>query len=114
MPINSVTALEYVDGDSSLLRELAALFVEDYPRLFRELGDAVGALDYPTVERVAHTLKGRLAFFGMEAERNLALALELKGKECKLDEAGRLLEDLNAAIVETIPEFRDLARESEK
>jgi HPt (histidine-containing phosphotransfer) domain-containing protein len=55
-------ALSHVDGDRELLKELAAMFMDDYHHFLDELKESILKCDYSTLERVAHTLKGRLAF----------------------------------------------------
>ncbi|MYN21221.1 response regulator, partial [Rugamonas sp. FT107W] len=65
-------ALKRLDGDAELLLELAALFLQDGPQLWRELGEALDAGDVPRSTRAVHSLKGVLANFG--AARALALA----------------------------------------
>ena len=52
-------ALEEVDGDEELLREMAQVFLEDHPRLMATLREAVAACDPERLRRAAHTLKGR-------------------------------------------------------
>nr|WP_229219172.1 ATP-binding protein [Duganella sp. BJB1802] len=85
-------ALKRLDGDAELLLELAALFLQDGPQLWRELGEALDAGDVPRSTRAVHSLKGVLANFG--AARALALAEQLSaalraGQPCQLA-AGRL------------------------
>jgi HPt (histidine-containing phosphotransfer) domain-containing protein len=109
MGINQKLALEHVDGDDELLADLAAIFLEDCPRLIRELYECIGEGDNVSVERVAHTLKGRLAFFGMEKERGRSLQLEDMGKQCELSGAPMLLAELEDELKHAIPEFQELA-----
>jgi len=109
MQINRTIALEHVDGDEALLAELAAMFVEDYPRLIGELSNSIENGDHVLVERTAHTLKGRLAFFGMIKQRERALKLEISGRKRELTEAHNVLADLDHGMQIVMPEFRALA-----
>jgi HPt (histidine-containing phosphotransfer) domain-containing protein len=109
MQINRTIALEHVDGDEALLAELAAMFVEDYPRLIGELSNSIENGDHVLVERTAHTLKGRLAFFGMVKQRERALKLEISGRQRELAEAQNVLADLDHGMQIVMPEFRALA-----
>jgi len=109
MQINKTVALDHVDGDEQLLAELAAMFLEDYPRLMGELKDSINKGDDVIAERTAHTLKGRLAFFGMETERERALQLELLGRQRELTESLRLLSNLENEINSAMPELQALA-----
>ncbi len=102
-------AMERVDGDKLLLAELAGMFLDDYPRLMRELRDSTEARDYAVAERTAHTLKGRLAFFGLEKARDLALRLEMMGRQCEMTEAPPVISDLDAVVQSALPEFRSLS-----
>ena len=109
MLINRTVALEHVDGDSRLLADLASIFIEDCPRLIGEVHRCMEKGDSAALERAAHSLKGRLAFFGMERERELALKLEMSGRQAELSDAGCLLAELEGAIETAMPEFETLA-----
>jgi PAS domain S-box-containing protein len=57
-------ALQRLDGDADLLLELAALFLQDGPQLWRELGDALASGERERSLRAVHSLKGVLVNFG--------------------------------------------------
>ncbi|MBN2322046.1 MAG: Hpt domain-containing protein [Acidobacteria bacterium] len=109
MRINRTVALEHVDGDSQLLADLAVIFMEDCPRLVGEMRHSMAKGDSAAVERTAHSLKGRLAFFGMEQERELALKLEMSGRRGNLAEARHLMTELELNMETAMPEFATLA-----
>jgi HPt (histidine-containing phosphotransfer) domain-containing protein len=71
-------ALDRVGGDADLLKELASIFIDDYPRQLKLIEEAIAAADWKTAEREAHGLKGAVANFGaadaMEAARKLEFA----------------------------------------
>jgi HPt (histidine-containing phosphotransfer) domain-containing protein len=79
-PIDMEMVLEMFEGDTSVLAELADLFVDEYPELHGELSSAIDRADFARTAKVAHRLKGSLgtlsAFPAMEA----AAALEMAGK----------------------------------
>jgi HPt (histidine-containing phosphotransfer) domain-containing protein len=104
------TAMAHVGGDEDLLAELADLFLQDYVRLIREMKDSIPQTDYSTFERAAHTLKGRLAFFGAQRLREQALALEMMGRSRNLSLAPKGLADLETALERVLPEFAALAK----
>jgi HPt (histidine-containing phosphotransfer) domain-containing protein len=104
-------ALAHVEGDLQLLAELAAMFVGDYPRFLEETHEAILRNDYATLEREAHTLKGRLAFFGILPLREKALELEMMGRNQDLSRAPQLLRELDAEMKSILPQFESLARE---
>jgi PAS domain S-box-containing protein len=81
------TALARVGGDSELLRELAGLFLEEYPRLLEEVRAAVDAEDAVRLKGVAHSLKGSVDNFAAAAVYEAALTLEMLGRNGNLSGA---------------------------
>jgi two-component system, sensor histidine kinase and response regulator len=114
MPIDWTEALTHVDSDRSLLAELAEMFSQDCPRLLIEARESIAQEDYERLERVAHTLQGRLAFFGVHDVRDKAMRLETMGRMHGLGEAPETLAEIEAAIALIIPEFDTLSREQAK
>jgi CheY-like chemotaxis protein len=78
------TALERVEGDPSLLRELVELFLDDGPKLLAEIDPAVVQRDGPTLERCAHRLKGAVAVSADRPTFEAAQRLELAGRTADL------------------------------
>jgi HPt (histidine-containing phosphotransfer) domain-containing protein len=103
-------ALAHVDGDRQFLVELAALFVQDYPRLRDEARESILKGDHSCLERVAHTLKGRLAFFGVQQGREQATALEMMGRMGDLSRANQALADVEREMESVLLEFESLCR----
>lgn len=104
-------ALSHVDGDRELLRELFEIFIEDYPRMFEEMQNSVLGRDCPTLERLAHTLKGRLAYFGAPGARSCAADLETMGREKDLAGAWKTFEELASAMAGVLRELESFCRE---
>jgi HPt (histidine-containing phosphotransfer) domain-containing protein len=104
-------ALAHVDGDRELLAELCTMFIQDYPRLIGEARDAILQNDSSTLERVAHTLKGRLAFFGIQKARNQLMELEAMGRNKDLHPARQALVDIESEMKSILSEFEPLCRE---
>jgi two-component system, sensor histidine kinase and response regulator len=104
-------ALSHVDGDRQLLAELAVLFLQDYPRLLEEIRDSILKADFMGIERGAHTLKGRLAFFGIQRVREMALGLEMMGRTHNVAQALHALAAIETEMRGILPEFEALARE---
>jgi len=90
--------LRRVEGDRGLMKELVSVFLEDTPRLVKELTDAVEKRDHPKIERAAHTLKGAVANFGAKRARELALDLETRGRERDLELADCVLAELQKEL----------------
>jgi CheY-like chemotaxis protein/HPt (histidine-containing phosphotransfer) domain-containing protein len=83
--INWQHAMETVDGDRDLLRELIAVFSEETPRLLRGLEAALAAGDAPTAERLVHTMKGSVRPFSATAAFDLAHQVEMAARHDNLD-----------------------------
>jgi CheY-like chemotaxis protein len=90
--------LRRVEGDRGLMKELVSVFLEDTPRLVKELTEAVEKRDHPKIERTGHTLKGAVANFGAKRARELALELETRGRERDLELADCVLAELQKEL----------------
>lgn len=91
-------ALDRVGGDKGLLRELADLFLDDYPRQLAIMGEAIANQDWETVEREAHGLKGAVANFSAADAEGGARALEFAGRERRIAEIPVLFERLKEQL----------------
>jgi HPt (histidine-containing phosphotransfer) domain-containing protein len=111
MILNKETALSHVDGDMQLLSELALMFLEDYPRLIEEAQSAITQNDGAVLERSAHTLKGRLAFFGITGIHKSISHLEIMGRTGDFGNASQLLLGIKEKMESILPEFDSLIRE---
>jgi two-component system, sensor histidine kinase and response regulator len=96
--LDHATALARVGGDLDLLKEIAALFLDEYPRELDEIRTAYAAGDAHTLERSAHGLKGSVANFGAAAAVDAAFQLEQFGKAAKLDQVPPALAALERAL----------------
>jgi HPt (histidine-containing phosphotransfer) domain-containing protein len=63
-------------GDEEIYLEVAAMFVTDAPGMLSELDQALAAGDWPSLTRVAHTLKGLFATFAAKSGEAAARQLE--------------------------------------
>ncbi len=107
--LDRALALSRVDGDEDLLREIAALFLDDYPNLEAKIREAVVSRDAKALERASHTLKGSVANFAADPVFRAALDLEMIGRSQDLsgvDAAFQRLLDCYAALH---PELQALA-----
>ena len=96
--LDRATALARVGGDLDLLKEIAALFLDEYPRELREIHTALASGDALTLERSAHGLKGSVANFGARAAVDAAFQLEQFGKAGKLDQVPPALAALERTL----------------
>jgi two-component system, sensor histidine kinase and response regulator len=92
--VDRAALLDRVGGDEDLLREIAAIFLDEYPALIEEIRSALDVLDAKGIERAAHSLKGSVANFGAQAATQAAFRLETLGRKGQLDEAPRAFDDL--------------------
>ncbi len=106
-PIDLAAMRCIVEGDEVLLRELGALFLQEYPAQLAELRDAFDGADAHQLERTAHSLKGALATIGATAARPLAYDLEIMGHTASLDEAYGVLQQLEAELARLAAFFAD-------
>ena len=91
-------ALARVGGDKQLLREIAVLFIEDCPRAFAEIQEAVILGDAAKLENAAHALKGSVANFGARDAVEAAFCLEKMGRAKDMGEAEGMLRALESAL----------------
>ena len=98
MNIDLSQAMEAVDGDKDLLRELISDFLGDYPEQMEGLWSGLENGDADQVERRAHSLKSNIGIFGAREAYNLALELEERGRESRLDGAASVFEQLESGL----------------
>jgi len=107
-------ALAYVGGDLEFLSEMAVIFLQDYPRLIDEARASILQNDCSGLERAAHTMKGRLAFFGITQGRKEMMELEMMGRNHDMARAAQLMAEAEAGMKSIIPELESLVREHSK
>ena len=101
-------ALSRVGGDVELLKEIAMLFLDDYPKVLSELHEAFESGDAKRVERTAHGLKGSVSNFGARPAVDAAVQLENLGRAQKLAEVEQVLHTLELALAALRPELESL------
>jgi two-component system, sensor histidine kinase and response regulator len=106
-------ALERVDGDRELMRELAGLFLGECPRRMSEIRQAIDRQDGTGLWRAAHDLKGSVGNFGARRAYEAAARLELDGRDQHWDRVEQDWSDLEAAIGQIEPAFAELVRAGE-
>src|SRR6266446_3040898 len=92
------SALQNVDGDAGLLKEIANLFLGEYPKDLRTLRDAADRGDAELVERTAHGLKGSVSNFGARLAVETAKEVETLGRERRLSGIAPVLDHLEQAL----------------
>src|SRR5665213_2311814 len=91
--INVEELMERIDGDRTLLAELAEIFREEYPKQTRLAHEALAVNDAAAIRRIGHSLKGALANLAATEASGLAASVEAMGKSGDLSQlSGKLLE----------------------
>jgi two-component system sensor histidine kinase/response regulator len=98
-PMTLATALEILDGDQTLLAELAEVFVADCPRQVAELRRASEGGDLAALERAAHGLKSAVQSLGAARAHALAAEVEATAREGRRDAAAAALGRLTPELV---------------
>jgi CheY-like chemotaxis protein/HPt (histidine-containing phosphotransfer) domain-containing protein len=97
MPGGFGNLLARVGGDTSVLREVIELFLEDCPRLVAAIRDGLAAGDHDAVHRAAHALKGSAGNFDAKEITALAQRIEARAREGDLDTARETFVALESA-----------------
>jgi len=92
--------LASVDGDLTVLREIAQLFLEDCYRRLAALDDALARGDRAALESVAHMLKGSAGYIGAERMLAAAEAVEAMARRGELAQAHGACARLTQATVD--------------
>ena len=103
-------ALEYVDHDRQLLRELLDIFLADWASRLGAVQSAVAAADAPALARAAHAMKGSLRALGASAAAGVAEQLEQGARAGEVEGAARLLAQLEREadiLLAAIPRWQD-------
>jgi len=91
-------ALEVVNGDTELFKEIATLFLENLPDNIAQIRGAIAKSDADALDRAAHSLKGSVGNFGAKRAFEAAYRLEFMGKEGRLAGAEGALSELEQAL----------------
>ncbi len=110
-PVNRDALLARVEGDSSLLREMAELFLKTYPKLLSEIRQAIERQDAAALERAAHTLKGSVSNFVAHEAVLAATELENMATRRDLARAPGACEELAGMLDRLRPALESLTKE---
>jgi len=101
------------DGDEPLIRQIAGVFLDDYPEQLAQIRAAVVAGDAVRLERAAHALKGALGNFGAEAAVAAACQLEALARSRNLTGTERVSLALEEEIARLQPLLESLRGDAE-
>ncbi len=107
---NLGAALERLDGDIALLKELAGLFLDECPARMAEIRRAIDGRDGLGLERSAHYMKGSVGHFAAREAFEAAARLERAGREEDWSCIERDWSALEGAIGAMVSEFAALVR----
>jgi CheY-like chemotaxis protein len=91
--------LASVDHDPALLSEVAGLFLAEVPVRMNRLHESIAGGVPADVQKAAHALKGMLLAVGGSPAGEVALRLELMGRQADLRGASEAASELDAQIV---------------
>lgn len=86
------------EGDEDLLRELAVVFLEDYPARLAAIGDALRRRDAAALGRAAHTLKGAVSVLCDNGPTPMVRDLEAAARTGSFTEADAIYGELGGEM----------------
>jgi HPt (histidine-containing phosphotransfer) domain-containing protein len=98
-------------GDEDLFREMAAILLEDAPRIAQELRSSVQTADATAIQMKAHALKGLVLGCGGERTAAVAQKLEDAGKNHRLDGTADQLTELESELHQFFDAIRPYAHD---
>ena len=104
--VNWKQALAAVGGDQSLLREVVAACLEDFPRWFNNLDQGLSQNDATVLRRAAHSIRGACRTFGIDKLAPASQDLEMLAMSGNLPAAGQLLETLRPELHSCVTELQ--------
>jgi PAS domain S-box-containing protein len=100
-------ALQSVEDDQALLRDVIGVFLDECPMLLQDLDKAIDRADAAALRLAAHTVKGATRIFGNRALTEIAKVLEERGARQQLDDAPELTRKLRGELEHLTVQLRD-------
>ena len=107
-------ALARVEGDESLLADLARLLLEEGPKMLATVQAAIAEKDAKQLERAAHSLKGAVSTFAAAGASDAALKLERLGRAGELEGAAHALAQMESQMDRLQAALQSLAASDEE
>jgi HPt (histidine-containing phosphotransfer) domain-containing protein len=108
---NLAEALERVEGDLDLLKEMVDLFLEEVPNMVAAIEQALIAGDPSALQHAAHTLKGSVSNFAAPAATEASFVLEKIGRQHNLALAPTAFTTLKWEIARLLPALTALQQQ---
>ena len=104
--VDAATLLASFNGDSGLLREAAAIFLQDVPSMITRLREAVGAGEAARVAAAAHAIKGSAGLFAQGLAYQTARKLEERARAGDLADAAATCATIETELTHLMDELR--------
>jgi HPt (histidine-containing phosphotransfer) domain-containing protein len=101
-------ALDFVDGDQELLRDVAEAFLEECPGLMNAMNQAIDRADGPSLRRAAHVMSSAMRTFGLPGAGDAAERLEELAQTNQFAETGPYFAELKRYVDIIVPAATDL------
>ncbi|OHC67146.1 MAG: hypothetical protein A2045_12770 [Rhodocyclales bacterium GWA2_65_20] len=98
--------IENFGGDEALLKQIAALFIADWPQCEDRLRSALAAGEAEPLRGAAHAIKGAVGNFAAERAVQAAKQLEMSCKAGDVSQAPLQVEDVLRAVGELMAALR--------
>ena len=108
--IDRECAMELVDGDRELLKEMVEIFLDDCPKLLNNIRNAIEEQNSDLLEREAHSIKGAVGVFFAGQATETAFRLEKIGNSGELSMAEEAYRELEREIERLKPELNELVK----
>jgi len=104
-------ALSHVRGDRELLRELAGIFLAEWPAWIAGLRSEMARGNLEQTRMIAHTVKGSLGTFAATAAHAAAEAVETESRHQRIQSAKQSLEQLEHEMANLLPALETFVRD---
>ncbi len=111
--VNWNEALSHVRGDVALLRELAVIFLDEWPGWHIALRQGLTENDFESIRRSAHTIKGSLGTFAATVAHAAAERIEQAARNKDRDMVVGAFQQLEKGMAILIPAMNVFARGGE-
>jgi len=111
----SLINLDYLDqlsdGDTDWSIEMMNMFIENTPASIQDMRNQYAEKNWPTLRRIAHTLKSQLNMLGIKSLSGIILTIEKSAeKETDLDKIPELIERTHDVCTKAIEELHTTIR----
>lgn len=94
--------LEWLEGDSKMLKSIRKIFVRNVPMQMEKLREAFASNDISNVELFSHSIKGAAAMIGAVPLRDEANKVELAAVTKNMDDARTFFENMDREFKKAI------------